>query len=148
MSSSGDTERIDFALAVKNTERELERFGEAYGRLKTLFELTKEGLISIPEASARVNMTATQFVIEMGKAERDIHFYEQTEILLNLLSDAETDRWDYVPENIMERIIQKIEQSSEEGKLSALLREKEGLKKRLKYLDEAIEESEHRIIKG
>ena len=45
-----------------------EAIGEARGKLKTLFELVAEGLLTVAQAAANAKLTEDQFKREMEKA--------------------------------------------------------------------------------
>ena len=81
-------ERVDMCLAIEQMKEESEAIGEArgvaigeargvaigeargvaIGGLKMLFELVKDGILTIPQASNKAKLTDDQFIAEMRKA--------------------------------------------------------------------------------
>ena len=61
-------ERVDMCLAIEQMREESFANGEVRGEKKMLFELVKDGLLSIQQASMKANLTEGQFKEEMAKS--------------------------------------------------------------------------------
>ena len=61
-------ESVDMCLAIQQMREESFASGEARGGEKMLFELVKDGLLSISQASMKAKLTEDEFAAEMRKA--------------------------------------------------------------------------------
>ena len=61
-------ERVDMCLAIEQMRQESEEMGIAKGKLVTLFELVKAGLLTVAQAASNAKLTEEQFKAEMSKA--------------------------------------------------------------------------------